>query len=581
MWVRRAGENEPRAEFSYRLRAPDGGRGTLRIEEAGAEDSRYDVLVDGLRVHTRGPAPEQRGTYGGQVGLVHYDIDLPKLRRATFKLTFRNAAKPGPGARIAGVWVQGAKGDPQAPYGGTVENAQALTGSHGATELRTDLFGRPYAIYDFGREVGGTVSVRAKRLSGAPRLAFAFSESEQFMTSASDFSADPVGVVDETQTVKVARGRDHAEGAAAARRLPLPDALPRRAAAPYASPTCSCTSPPPRCRPTCAPTRAPSCPPTTSSTGSGTPGRTRSRCRRSTPRPAAATRPSRVPPTTTPRSPTARARSSTPPSATASSGAATSPWPTPSPTSPRATRRARRRPSSGWRRSRTPTGEPAGVYLPLPGDAGWNYGWGEYAAWWMVNYETHYRYTGDKAFLDRWFDQLQGAVGWFESHTGADGLFDVPGDAGGHWGYANSGKESYDNALYVYALAHAARAAEAEGRADLAATGAPRPPARPARINATLYDGTAYVVAADDARHAQDGNAMALLAGVATGDRAAAVRRFLAGLNGPFGPLTVDAPGGAVPQYMSPFITSFQLATARHRHGDRPAAPYVVADAAR
>ena len=87
----------------------------------------------------------------------------------------------------------------------------------------------------------------------------------------------------------------------------------------------------------------------------------------------------------------------------------------------------------------------------------------------MVNYETHYRYTGDKAFLDRWFDQLQGAVGWFESHTGADGLFDVPGDAGGHWGYANSGKESYDNALYVYALAHAARAAEAEGRADLAA----------------------------------------------------------------------------------------------------------------
>ena len=120
--------------------------------------------------------------------------------------TFRNAAKPGPGARIAGVWVQGAKGDPQAPYGGTVENPQALAGSHGATELRTDLFGRPYVIYDFCREVGGTVSVRARRLSGAPRLAFAFSESEQFMTSASDFSADPVGVVDETQIVKVAPG---------------------------------------------------------------------------------------------------------------------------------------------------------------------------------------------------------------------------------------------------------------------------------------------------------------------------------------------------------------------------------------
>jgi alpha-L-rhamnosidase-like protein len=207
-------------------------------------------------------------------------------------------------------------------------------------------------------------------------------------------------------------------------------------------------------------------------------------------------------------------------------------------------------------------GQPAGVYLPLPGDAGWNYSWGEYAAWWIVNYETHYRYTGDRAFLDRWFSQLQGAVSWFESHVGADGLVDVPGDAGGHWGYGHSGKESYDNALYVHALAFAARAAEAENRPDLATAWRALATRTAKAINDALWDGTAYVVGPDDARHAQDGNAMALLAGVATGDRADAVRRFLAGLNGPFGPLTVDAPGGAVPQYVSPFITAFQLETA-------------------
>ena len=139
---------------------------------------------------------------------------------------------------------------------------------------------------------------------------------------------------------------------------------------------------------------------------------------------------------------------------------------------------------------------------------------------------------------------------------------DVPGDAGGHWGYGNSGKESYDNALYVYALAYAARAAEAENRADLASAWRAQATRTAKAINDTLWDGTAYVVGPDDARHAQDGNAMALLAGVATGDRADAVRRFLAGLDGPFGPLTVDAPGGAVPQYVSPFVTSFQLETA-------------------
>jgi len=171
VWVRRAGENEPRAEFSYRLRSPEGGGATLRIEEAGAEDSRYDILVDGARIATRGAKPEQRGVYGGQVGLVHYDVELPRLRRDTFTLTFRNAGKPGPGARIAGVWVQGDRGDIDAPYGGTVTNPRALTQGRGATELRTDLFGRPYVIYDFGREVGGTVSVRAERHSRGDRLA--------------------------------------------------------------------------------------------------------------------------------------------------------------------------------------------------------------------------------------------------------------------------------------------------------------------------------------------------------------------------------------------------------------------------
>ena len=197
--VRQAGPDEPRAEFSYRMLAPSRGAVSLRVEEAGAEASRYDVLVNGVVVKRRREAPEQRGTYGGQVGLVHYDVRVPEqaLRRSRngrFTLTFRNASRPGPGARIANVWVESSRGaDSPSPYGGSVRDAAALTRRGGSAELRGDLFSRPYVILDFGLEVGGTVDITTRRLEGNPKLAFAFSESAQFMTSASDFSPTPSG----------------------------------------------------------------------------------------------------------------------------------------------------------------------------------------------------------------------------------------------------------------------------------------------------------------------------------------------------------------------------------------------------
>src|SRR3954468_11648690 len=90
--VRQAGPDEPRAQFGYRMQAPAKGTVTLRIEEAGAEHANYDVLVDGTLVHRRGDAPEQRGSYGGQVGLVHFGVTVPRsaIRGDDFRLQFRN-----------------------------------------------------------------------------------------------------------------------------------------------------------------------------------------------------------------------------------------------------------------------------------------------------------------------------------------------------------------------------------------------------------------------------------------------------------------------------------------------------------
>ncbi len=173
------------------------------------------------------------------------------------------------------------------------------------TTLRGDVLSRPYAIVDFGKEVGGDVTRRARRSSsGSPKVSFAFIESKQFMTSASDYSADPVGVVTETETVKVPNGTSTIsppDGRGGFRYLmvwlsgpgavELSDLKLRFEAAPLQE--------------TCATTPAPSSAPTTSSTASGTPAPTPSSCRRSTRRPAAATRRSPVRRTTTRESATA------------------------------------------------------------------------------------------------------------------------------------------------------------------------------------------------------------------------------------------------------------------------------------
>ena len=154
-------------------RAPDGGRGTLRIEEAGAEDSRYDVLVDGVRVHAprRQPGAARHLRRPGRARALRRRR-CPSARAAphTFTLTFRNAARARPGrAHRRRLGPVAPAGDPQAPYGGTVENAAALTRRRGSAELRADLFGRPYVDLDFGREVGGTVSVTRQAPGTAPR----------------------------------------------------------------------------------------------------------------------------------------------------------------------------------------------------------------------------------------------------------------------------------------------------------------------------------------------------------------------------------------------------------------------------
>lgn len=568
-WVRSAGAQEPQAEFSYRLLRPQGGGDLrLRIEEAGAETAQYDVLVNGVKVHHRPITPRERGVYGGQVGLVHYDVDVPRsaLRRSgerkTFKLTFRNSDDPGPGARIAQVWAIARGGrDAPAPYGGTVTNARALAGGKGAATLRGDVLSRPYAIVDFGREVGGDVTVRAKKLSGSPKVSFAFSESNQFMTSASDYSADPVGVVTETETVKVPNGTStisppdgrggfrylmvwlSGPGAVELSDLKLQfDAAPlQRDLRDYAGAFLSSDDELNRYWYSGAYTvQLSTIDPQTGRRYPAEPGPPHNDARIGDGPSVIVDAPKRD------RFIWGGDLAVANPVAYLTTGDTLSP-----------------QLAFDWLAKKPrDNGQPAGVYIPLPGDQGWWYNWGEYALWWMVNYEDHYRYSGDRAFLDRWFDQLVGAVRWAQANVDAtDGLLNTPGDASGHWGYGLGGKETYNNVLLVHALGSAARMAEAKGRDDLAGQWRALADRTAAAVNAKLWDADAgaYVTQPGASAHPQDANAMAVLSGVASGDRAQSVLSFLKRGWTAVGSPSVDRDGTAVPRYVSPFVSTFEL----------------------
>ena len=112
-------------------------------------------------------------------------------------------------------------------------------------------------------------------------------------------------------------------------------------------------------------------------------------------------------------------------------------------------------------------GQIPGLYLTE--EFGYTMNWGEYAAWWVDNYWTHYLYTGDGDFLTTWYGAMKRNVAWLESNAGDDGLLTMKG-AGGTWGYGNDAGGTYISSLYVKVLGQAAPAAPATGQPALAHT---------------------------------------------------------------------------------------------------------------
>ncbi|URN04959.1 hypothetical protein LUW74_17625 [Actinomadura madurae] len=550
------------ASFGYRLRVTPGRPVTLRVEEAGSATAHYEVLVNGKVVHERKPDPAQAGVWSGdKAGLVHYDVTVPAGivgSARDMRVSFRNTDEPGPGARIHAVWTlfKGGRA-PAAPYGGTVANPSGAF-RHGTTTLTSNEYGRPYVVYDFGKEVGGQVQVTADVRKGTPRLGLAFSESAQYLTTASDYSQDPVSLATETHYFDTQAGRSamtdpvirggfrylmvFLDGPGEVKLSDLRLKFTADPANPdldgYKGAFLSSDDTLNRLWYAGAYTvQMATIDPTTGRPYPGQEGPVRNDA-------IVGEGDSII-----------------------SDGAKRDRmiWggdnAVADPVSYLSTGRSG--PSANavgfMAKGQAASGQIPGLYLTE--QHGYNMSWGEYAAWWVHNYWTHYLYTGDQAFFDTWYDAMKKNVAWLESNAGDEGLLTMKG-AGGTWGYGNDAGGTYVSSLYVKVLGQAAQAAEAKGDTELAATYREHAARTAKAVNDHLWDADAgaYKVSPSDARHPQDGNAMAIVAGVATGDRAEAVLKFFGdALANPHGDLTVDEPGGVVPQYISPFVSAQSL----------------------
>ncbi|MCL2550545.1 MAG: GH116 family glycosyl hydrolase [Actinomycetia bacterium] len=159
--------------------------------------------------------------------------------------------------------------------------------------------------------------------------------------------------------------------------------------------------------------------------------------------------------------------------------------------------------------------------------------YGEYVTWYVYNHYEHWLYTGDTAYLDKWWPSLTKAMTWLESVRSQDpqGLIAF-GNVGscGHYGYSDCGHETYVNALYARNLDEMAELAKAHGAASDAASYASRSVVLKKAINDQLWDSAtgAYRLSRETPGvYPQDANATAVLTGVADADQAQRAMDYL------------------------------------------------------
>jgi hypothetical protein len=197
----------------------------------------------------------------------------------------------------------------------------------------------------------------------------------------------------------------------------------------------------------------------------------------------------------------------------------------------------------------------------------------DYPLWWVTSSWDYVLYTGDTAYGSKYYAELTKTLdGWYPSMTDARGLLSRPSGYGDYAFLPREGEVTYYNALYVQALTDAAQLARSLNRPADADRWSQRASAVSSAINTDLWDPAAgaYLDAATGpVRHGQDGNSIAVVAGVADPARTASALGYLAQHTAlPYGNSFMDndslIPGGSQRVYA---FTSYPELQARFRSG--------------
>jgi hypothetical protein len=160
----------------------------------------------------------------------------------------------------------------------------------------------------------------------------------------------------------------------------------------------------------------------------------------------------------------------------------------------------------------------------------------DYPMWWVTGSWDYILYTGDTAYAQSYYPNLVKVLdSWYPSVTDANGLLSKGlNGTGGYGDYAflpRTGEVTYYNTLYVQALKDAAALARSLGRTADADRWQQRAQTVTDAVNTHLWDSStgAYLDSGTGpARHGQDGNGLAVVAGVADQARATSALDYLA-----------------------------------------------------
>jgi alpha-L-rhamnosidase len=225
---------------------------------------------------------------------------------------------------------------------------------------------------------------------------------------------------------------------------------------------------------------------------------------------------------------------------------------------------------------------------PLPGGCSPNPSGGNSCLTWSASYSivvmsalyNYYVYTGDLGFVRAHWQAVERQMAWDASKVDSNGLVAVSGSEGNDWNLENpQGETTYNNALYVQALNDASKLAIALGKTGEAGTWRNQAIKVEAAVNRILWNPTTGVYdASSTIRGAvvQDANVLAILSGIATGQRALRITKTLArALATPYGPVAATPNATGYNREISPYAGSLSV-LADFAAGNEPAALALV-----